>query len=70
MIHYEHMLFCVMIAVFFSVHPTFAPIRVRLSASLATGLLGLKENGFLGTFFECLNFLPLACERCAVLVIA
>ncbi|CAN0391286.1 unnamed protein product [Pylaiella littoralis] len=36
--------------------------RCRLSASPATGLVGLQENGFLGDFFGCLGILPLATE--------
>lgn len=40
--------------------------RVRLSASPATGLVGMKENSFLGWFFDCLGFLPLSSERCGV----
>lgn len=38
--------------------------RVRLSASPATGLVGMEESSFLGSFFDCLGFLPLTNERC------
>ncbi|CAN0379077.1 unnamed protein product [Pylaiella littoralis] len=37
--------------------------RGQFSASPATGLVGLQENGFLSDFFECLGFLSLASER-------
>ncbi|CAN0493685.1 unnamed protein product, partial [Ectocarpus sp. 12 AP-2014] len=37
--------------------------RCRLSASPATGLLGMQENGFLRDFFGCLGILPLTTER-------
>ncbi|CAM9553176.1 unnamed protein product [Scytosiphon promiscuus] len=37
--------------------------RIRLSPSPATGLVGTKENAFLGSFFSCLGFLPLTHER-------
>lgn len=37
--------------------------RSRLSASPATGLIGLPENGFLDDFFGSLGFIPLASER-------
>ncbi|CAM9595544.1 unnamed protein product, partial [Ectocarpus fasciculatus] len=33
--------------------------RCRLSASPATGLLGMLENAFLSDFFGCVGFLPL-----------
>ncbi|CAM9748965.1 unnamed protein product [Scytosiphon promiscuus] len=36
--------------------------RSRLSASPATGLVGLQENSFLGGFFDCMAFLPLASD--------
>ncbi|CAN0428305.1 unnamed protein product [Pylaiella littoralis] len=36
--------------------------RGQFSASPATGLVGLQENGFLSDFFECLGFLSLASE--------
>ncbi|CAN0165572.1 unnamed protein product, partial [Ascophyllum nodosum] len=36
--------------------------RCRLSASPATGLLGMRENGFLNEYFGCLGLLPLASE--------
>ncbi|CAB1118852.1 unnamed protein product [Ectocarpus sp. CCAP 1310/34] len=36
--------------------------RCRLSASPATGLVGMQENGFLGAFFGCLGILPLTTE--------
>ncbi|CAN0443019.1 unnamed protein product [Pylaiella littoralis] len=36
--------------------------RCRLSASPATGLVGMQENAFLGDFFGCLGILPLATE--------
>ncbi len=39
------------------------PRRGRFSASPATGLIGLPENGFLGDFFDALGFLSLASER-------
>lgn len=38
-------------------------LRSRLSASPATGLVGLKESGFLSDFFRCMGFLVLASER-------
>ena len=43
-----------------------AALRGRFSASPATGLIGLQENGFLGDFFGCLGFLSLASERYVV----
>eukprot|EP00752_Nemacystus_decipiens_P005054 g4589.t1 len=33
--------------------------RCRLSASPATGLIGMRENGFLNDFFICVGFIPL-----------
>ncbi|CAM9292146.1 unnamed protein product, partial [Ectocarpus sp. 13 AM-2016] len=36
--------------------------RCRLSASPATGFVGMQENGFLGDFFGCLGILPLTTE--------
>lgn len=45
---------------------TYLPSRLRrsrLSASPATGLIGLQENGFLSDFFGCMGFLSLASER-------
>eukprot|EP00752_Nemacystus_decipiens_P010138 g9034.t1 len=33
--------------------------RCRLSASPATGLVGMQENSFLSNFFACVGFLPL-----------
>eukprot|EP00903_Cladosiphon_okamuranus_P014230 g13219.t1 len=36
--------------------------RVRLGASLATGIVGTKENTYLGDFFGCMGFLPLTCK--------
>ncbi|CAN0378950.1 unnamed protein product, partial [Pylaiella littoralis] len=36
--------------------------RGQFSASPATGLIGLQENGFLSDFFDCLGFLSLASE--------
>lgn len=41
----------------------FGESRVRLGASLATGLVGTKENLFLADFFGCMGFLPLTCKR-------
>lgn len=41
-----------------------AESRCRLSASPATGLVGMKENGFLSDFFSCVGFLPLTTQRC------
>lgn len=38
-------------------------LRARLSASPATGMVGLQENAFLGDFFGALGFLSLASER-------
>ncbi|CAM9651184.1 unnamed protein product, partial [Ectocarpus sp. 4 AP-2014] len=38
---------------------TFCYTRFRLSASPATGLVGMRENAFLGEFFGCVGFLPL-----------
>ena len=38
--------------------------RCRLSASPATGLVGMQENGFLSDFFGCVGFLPLTTHRC------
>lgn len=38
-------------------------VRARLGASLATGLVGTKENIYLGDFFACMGFLPLTCQR-------
>jgi len=40
-------------------------IRARLSPSLATGLVGLKENVFIGDFFRTMSFLPVTAERWA-----
>lgn len=37
-------------------------LRCRMSASPATGLVGMEENVFLGDFFGCLGVLPLATE--------
>ncbi|CAM9689569.1 unnamed protein product [Ectocarpus sp. 6 AP-2014] len=34
-------------------------LRFRFSASLATGLVGMRENVFLSDFFGCFGFLPL-----------
>ncbi|CAM9966772.1 unnamed protein product [Scytosiphon promiscuus] len=36
--------------------------RCRLSASPATGLVGMEENFFLSDFFSCVGFLPLTTE--------
>ncbi|CAN0391081.1 unnamed protein product, partial [Ectocarpus sp. 12 AP-2014] len=36
-----------------------ATCRFRLSASPATGLVGMQENAFLSDFFGCVGFLPL-----------
>lgn len=36
----------------------------RLSPSPATGLIGLKENAYIGDFFETMGFLPITSERC------
>ncbi|CAN0400997.1 unnamed protein product [Scytosiphon promiscuus] len=36
--------------------------RCRLSASPATGLVGMRENAFLSDFFGCNGFLPLTDE--------
>ncbi|CAM9144154.1 unnamed protein product [Ectocarpus sp. 8 AP-2014] len=36
--------------------------RCRLSASPATGLVGMQENSFLSDFFACLGFLPLTTQ--------
>ena len=38
-------------------------LRCRLSASPATGLVGMQENAFLSDYFACLGFLPLASAR-------
>ncbi|CAM9167672.1 unnamed protein product, partial [Ectocarpus fasciculatus] len=35
------------------------PCRFRLSASPATGLVGMQENAFLSDFFGCVGLLPL-----------
>lgn len=35
----------------------------RLSASPATGLVGMQENIFLDNYFRCMGFLPLTCRR-------
>jgi len=43
--------------------PSWLLLRGRFSASPATGLIGLRENGFLGDFFDALGFLSLASER-------
>ncbi|CAN0563035.1 unnamed protein product, partial [Ectocarpus sp. 12 AP-2014] len=32
--------------------------RFRLSASPATGLVGMQDNAFLSDFFGCIGFLP------------
>jgi len=40
--------------------------RCRWSASPATGLVGMEENGFLRDFFGCAGFLPLTTQRCRV----
>lgn len=37
--------------------------RCRLSASPATGLVGIQENAFLSDYFECLGLFPLVSER-------
>ena len=37
--------------------------RCRLSASPATGLVGMRENTFISDFFGCIGFLPLATQR-------
>ena len=37
--------------------------RCRLSASPATGLVGMQENTFLSDFFGCVGFLPLTTQR-------
>ncbi|CAN0499347.1 unnamed protein product, partial [Ectocarpus sp. 8 AP-2014] len=37
--------------------------RCRFSASPATGLVGMQENGFLSNFFDSVGFLPLATQR-------
>ena len=37
--------------------------RCRLSASPATGLVGMQENVFLSNYFECMALLPLTDER-------
>ena len=37
--------------------------RCRLSASPATGLVGMRENTFLCDFFGSVGFLPLASQR-------
>ncbi|CAN0382667.1 unnamed protein product [Ectocarpus sp. 12 AP-2014] len=37
--------------------------RFRLSASPATGLVGMQENAFLTDFFGCVGFLPLTTRR-------
>ncbi|CAN0062531.1 unnamed protein product [Ectocarpus sp. 12 AP-2014] len=42
-------------------YPSFKS-RCRLSASPATGLVGMKENGFLCDFFGCFGILPLTTE--------
>jgi len=44
-------------------NPLFYCPRIRLSASPATGLVGMQENGFLSDFFGCIGFLPLATQR-------
>ena len=49
--------------VFFVFRFLFSVIRCRLSASPATGLLGMQENVFLNDYFGCLGLLPLASER-------
>lgn len=38
-------------------------IRARLSPSLATGLVGLRENAYIGDFFNTMGFLPFTTER-------
>lgn len=43
--------------------PCAAAKRCTLSASPATGLVGMKENSFLVDFFGCLGFLPLTTQR-------
>lgn len=40
--------------------------RCRLSASPATGLVGMEENVLLSDFFLCFGILPLASERCVL----
>ena len=42
---------------------TGAAHRCRLSASPATGLVGMQENAFLSDFFGCVGFLPLTTQR-------
>ena len=37
--------------------------RCRLSASPATGLVGMRENAFLNDFFGCVGFFPLTTQR-------
>jgi len=34
-----------------------------MSASPATGLIGLEENGYLRDFYACMGFLSLASQR-------
>lgn len=46
--------------------PGWCCTRLRLTASPATGLVGMQENAFLGDFFDCIGFLPLANQRCCV----
>ncbi|CAM9426606.1 unnamed protein product [Ectocarpus sp. 8 AP-2014] len=38
------------------------PCKFRLSASPATGLVGMQENAFLSDFFGCVGFLPLTTQ--------
>ena len=52
---------CVCVVAYFLV--SCSSSRCRLSASPATGMVGMQENVFLGDFFGCLGILPLATER-------
>ena len=39
------------------------PCEYRLRAPLATGLMGMQENHFLSTFFDCMAFKPITTQR-------
>lgn len=52
---------CVVVVVVVDVVPV--DDRVRMCASMATGLVGMEENYFVADFFDRLGFFPLAEER-------
>ncbi|CAM9167230.1 unnamed protein product [Ectocarpus fasciculatus] len=42
--------------------------RLKMSASPATGLVGMQENAFLSYFFGCVGFLPFTTRRACVIL--